>query len=129
MLNNAFKLFWERSSQILQAHRVGLVQIFQGLKYRQFATVQDLQNEIDDLNDKFATARDEIELAKEDAETVYFNESHATAKQVVDEVMEKWQNVLERLDEEEKMKLQRSMGLKMEQLKAEFLELDNLHSD
>eukprot|EP01026_Neomeris_dumetosa_P072657 TRINITY_DN74055_c0_g1_i3.p2 TRINITY_DN74055_c0_g1~~TRINITY_DN74055_c0_g1_i3.p2 ORF type:complete len:133 (-),score=22.91 TRINITY_DN74055_c0_g1_i3:227-583(-) len=96
---------------------------------RYFSTIQELQSEIDGLNDKFAEARDEIELAKEDAETVYFNESHKTAKEVVDEVLGTWQQLLQRLNEEEKSKLQCSMGLKMEQLKAEFLELDQLHND
>eukprot|EP01023_Acetabularia_acetabulum_P031054 TRINITY_DN2923_c1_g1_i1.p1 TRINITY_DN2923_c1_g1~~TRINITY_DN2923_c1_g1_i1.p1 ORF type:complete len:130 (-),score=21.65 TRINITY_DN2923_c1_g1_i1:413-802(-) len=116
-------------SDILSSCSIGFYQQPRGKSQRWFATIQDLQHEIDDVNDKFVTARDEIELAKEDAETVYFNESHATAKEVVDDVIGKWRNVLERLDEQEKMKLQRSMGLKMEQLKAEFLELDSLHND
>eukprot|EP01025_Chloroclados_australasicus_P014572 TRINITY_DN16846_c0_g1_i1.p2 TRINITY_DN16846_c0_g1~~TRINITY_DN16846_c0_g1_i1.p2 ORF type:complete len:129 (-),score=12.67 TRINITY_DN16846_c0_g1_i1:379-765(-) len=109
--------------------RSALQSKYQGYLHRYYATIENLQSEIDDLNDKFATAREEIELAKEDAETVYFNESHATAKQIVDEVMEKWQQVLAQVEEEERSKLQRSMGLKMEQLKAEFKELDDLHND
>lgn len=31
--------------------------------------------QVDEINDKFVEARDEIEYAAEDAETVYFNES------------------------------------------------------
>jgi hypothetical protein len=37
--------------------------------------------------------------------------------------------LLESLPEEEKLSLVRSMGLKMEQLKAEVAELDHLHDD
>eukprot|EP01023_Acetabularia_acetabulum_P031056 TRINITY_DN2923_c1_g1_i3.p2 TRINITY_DN2923_c1_g1~~TRINITY_DN2923_c1_g1_i3.p2 ORF type:complete len:106 (-),score=13.56 TRINITY_DN2923_c1_g1_i3:413-730(-) len=92
-------------SDILSSCSIGFYQQPRGKSQRWFATIQDLQHE------------------------VYFNESHATAKEVVDDVIGKWRNVLERLDEQEKMKLQRSMGLKMEQLKAEFLELDSLHND
>lgn len=42
--------------------------------------------------------------------------------------MERWQALLGRLPEEEQAKLQRSMGLKIEQLKAELKELDELHA-
>jgi hypothetical protein len=54
----------------------------------------------------------------EDAETVYFNDSALEARQHVEAVLGRWVGVLGRLDEAEKAKLQRSMGLKMEQLKA-----------
>lgn len=39
----------------------------------------------------------------------------------------RWTALLESLPEEEKQRLQRSMGLKMEQLKAEFDVLKNTH--
>lgn len=38
-----------------------------------------------------------------------------------------WEGVLQDLAPDEKAKLQRSMGLKMEQLKAELASLDHLH--
>ena len=74
--------------------------------------------QIDDLNDKFVEARDEIEYAQEDAETTYFNESHKLAKDSVGVVTSMYKNILETLSEADKGKLQRSMGMKMEQLKV-----------
>ncbi|PRW45044.1 late embryogenesis abundant [Chlorella sorokiniana] len=77
----------------------------------------------------FVAARDEIEYAQEDAETVYFNESCEEAREAVAEVLDAYTSLLGRLSAEERGKLQRSMGLKMEQLKAEVETLDTLHDD
>lgn len=63
-------------------------------------------------------ARDEIEYAQEDAETTYFNESHKLAKDTVGVVTGMYKDILETLSETDKGKLQRSMGMKMEQLKV-----------
>mmetsp|Transcript_32130 Transcript_32130/g.91137 ORF Transcript_32130/g.91137 Transcript_32130/m.91137 type:complete len:173 (+) Transcript_32130:148-666(+) len=101
----------------------------QPTRSRSSSTVAELQGRIDELNDKFVEARDEIELAQDDAETVYFNESVETAKKVVAEVLELWEGVLKDLEPGEKDKLMRGMGLKMEQLKAELEALNHLHDD
>jgi len=81
------------------------------------------------INDKFVEARDEIEFAAEDAETTYFNDSYESAKSLVEEVVGEFNTLLESLPDEEKGRLQRSMGMKMEQLKAELTQLDSLHAD
>ncbi len=47
--------------------------------------------------------------------------------QAVDDVLLAFKALLEQLPQDERGRLQRSMGMKMEQLKAEVLELDNLH--
>ena len=65
----------------------------------------------------------------QDAETVYFNDSVLQAREVVSDVLGKWEAVLGELTPDESAKLQRSMGLKMEQLKAELEALDHLHDD
>jgi hypothetical protein len=83
---------------------------------------------VDRINELFAEAREEIENAKEDAETVYFNESAEEAKAAVEEVLGAWGGLLEGLGEEERAKMVRSMGLKMEQLKAELKGLEELHA-
>lgn len=44
------------------------------------------------------------------------------------QVMEAWTGLLAQLPEAERSKLQRSMGMKMEQLKAELKELEDLHA-
>lgn len=74
--------------------------------------------QVDTLNDLFVTARDEIEYAQEDAETTYFNESHKVAKDAVGEVTTRYKEILGQLSEADRGKLQRSMGMKMEQLKV-----------
>ena len=43
-------------------------------------------------------------------------------------MLEKFNGVLERLEEGEKQRLQRSMGMKMAQLEAELQLLDQLHA-
>ncbi len=58
-------------------------------------------------------------LAQEDAETTYFNESVDTAKGAVAEAFDAYEAVLKKLAEGERAKLQRAMGLKMEQLKVQ----------
>lgn len=59
---------------------------------------------------------------------VYFNESAETARAAVQDVLGRWQDLLGRLPADEQGKLQRSMGLKIEQLRAELKELDELHA-
>lgn len=61
-------------------------------------------------------------------ETVYFNDSADEARRVVGEVLDRWAALLQRLPADEQAKLQRAMGLKMEQLRAELRELDELHA-
>jgi hypothetical protein len=73
-------------------------------------------------------SRAHLSVCSEDAETVYFNESAEVARQAVGEVLQRWQGLLQRLPDDEQAKLQRAMGLKMEQLKAELTELDELHA-
>ena len=55
---------------------------------------------------------------QEDAETTYFNESVDTARGAVADAFQAYDAVLGELSEGERAKLQRSMGLKMEQLKV-----------
>lgn len=74
--------------------------------------------QIDELNDKFVEARDEIEYAQEDAETTYFNDSHKVAKEAVGVITSMYRDIQDTLNEADKGKLQRSMGMKMEQLKV-----------
>lgn len=95
---------------------------------RSVVTLEQAQGQIDELNDKFVEARDEIEYAQEDAETTYFNESHKLARESVGIVTTMYKDILADLSEADKGKLQRSMGMKMEQLKAELGQLDTLHT-
>ncbi|XP_030465377.1 embryogenesis-like protein [Syzygium oleosum] len=80
--------------------------------------------EVDAINLKFAEAREEIEMAMESKETVYFDEEAECARAAVKEAVDRFEGLLRRLPEAEKGALQRSMGLKMEQLKAELEQLN-----
>lgn len=57
-------------------------------------------------------------------ETVYFNEEAECAREAVGEVLEMYHGLLGKLPESERAAIQRSMGLKIEQLKAELQQLN-----
>ncbi|MEW5303257.1 MAG: hypothetical protein WDW36_005965 [Sanguina aurantia] len=95
---------------------------------RGVSTISERQAIVDDINDLFVVARDEIADAVEDKDTTYFNDGVESAGAAVDAVMQKWEVLLSQLNEEEKQKMQRSMGLKMAQLTAEFKLLQELHT-
>lgn len=85
----------------------------------------DQDKVVDLINIKFAEAREEIEMAMESKETVYFDEEAECARAAVKEVVDLFEGLLAKLSETEKAALQRSMGLKIEQLKAELKQLDD----
>jgi len=60
---------------------------------------------------------------------VYFNESAELAQEVTNECLALWAELLESVDADLKGQLMRSNGLKMEQLKAEFKQLEHAHDD
>lgn len=85
----------------------------------------DVNKAVDEINLKFVEAREEIEMAMESKETVYFDEEAECARAAVAEVLEMFEGLLRRLPEGERAALQRSMGLKIEQLKAELQQLND----
>ncbi|GAV58217.1 hypothetical protein CFOL_v3_01751 [Cephalotus follicularis] len=85
----------------------------------------DQNTVVDLINLKFAEAREEIEMAMESKETVYFDEEAECARAAVKEVLDMFEKLLKKLPETKKAALQRSMGLKIEQLKAELQQLDD----
>ena len=54
----------------------------------------------------------------QDSETVYFEEGLKTAQKAVGDALGKYNALLDSLSEDERGKVQRSMGMKMEQLKV-----------
>ncbi|KAK9134398.1 hypothetical protein Syun_013728 [Stephania yunnanensis] len=84
----------------------------------------DHSKDIDEINLKFAEAREEIEMALESKETVYFDEEAECAREAVKAVFDLFEGLLGKMGEREKAALQRSMGLKIEQLKAELEQLN-----
>ncbi|CAA6666229.1 unnamed protein product [Spirodela intermedia] len=84
---------------------------------------EDYSQEVDEINLKFAEAREEIDAALESKDTVYFNEEADCAREAVKEVLDLFDGLLAKLPEKNRGVLRRSMGLKMEQLKAELEQL------
>lgn len=85
----------------------------------------DKDKVVDEINLKFAEAREEIEMALESKETVYFDEEASCARAAVKEVVDMFDGLLEKLPESDRGAVQRSMGLKIEQLKAEVEQLND----
>ncbi|KAL8523630.1 hypothetical protein ACS0TY_013561 [Phlomoides rotata] len=90
--------------------------------FRRFSV--EIDKEVDIINLKFAEAREEIESAMESKETVYFNEEAECARAAVNEVLERYEGLLKKLPENDKAAIQRAMGLKIGQLKAELQQLN-----
>ncbi len=88
---------------------------------RLFSTVEQHQADVETINEKFTEARDELEYAKEEVGTVYYNEAAQEARAVVEATLSMFSGLLDKLQEDEKQKLQRSMGMKMEQLKVSVI--------
>lgn len=70
-----------------------------------------------------------LTLPLQDAETTRFDESFEEAKRAVSEAVGMFDALLSRLPGDEAGRLQRSMGLKMQQLKAELSRLETLHAE
>ena len=85
---------------------------------------ESLDARLDAVNRLFSTAREDLEDAQEDEGTVHFEESYNAAYAGVRETLRAFDDVLSSLDEEKRGSVRRSMGLKMEQLKAELAALE-----
>mmetsp|Transcript_2843 Transcript_2843/g.11204 ORF Transcript_2843/g.11204 Transcript_2843/m.11204 type:complete len:189 (-) Transcript_2843:146-712(-) len=89
----------------------------------------ETKKRMDEINDNFAEAREEIEAAMEAVGTTYFNEEAEYAKEVTEKTLGMYYELCEEMDPEERAATQRAMGMKMEQLKAELKQLDHAHDD
>lgn len=83
-----------------------------------------LDARLDAVNRLFSSAREDLEDAQEDEGTVHFEQSYNNAYNGVQKTLEAFDAVLSSLDEEQRGSVRRSMGLKMEQLKAELAALE-----
>ncbi|CAA3013158.1 Hypothetical predicted protein [Olea europaea subsp. europaea] len=90
--------------------------------FRQYSV--DADKEVDKINLKFVEAREDIESAMESKETVYFDEEAECARASVNEVLEMYEGLLKKLPDNQRSAIQRAMGLKIEQLKAEVGQLN-----
>jgi len=89
------------------------------------SSAADYGKDVDEVNRKFAEAREEIEAAMESKETVYFDEEASVARDAANEALAAFDALLARLPPADADAVRRSMGLKMEQLKAELKQLED----
>ena len=89
------------------------------------SSAADYGKDVDEVNRKFAEAREEIEAAMESKETVYFDEEASVARDAANEALAAFDALLARLPPTDADAVRRSMGLKMEQLKAELKQLED----
>ncbi|KXS09442.1 hypothetical protein M427DRAFT_64114 [Gonapodya prolifera JEL478] len=86
--------------------------------------IVDIDAEIEAITDLYATAKDELDYALESKGTVYYNEEKKTAHEAVDAVLARFDSLLERVSSEGgKNEVKRRIGLRIEELKAQFDQL------
>ncbi|KAM0933462.1 hypothetical protein DsansV1_C35g0229201 [Dioscorea sansibarensis] len=121
-----FDCLFSRSPSIPKPHVAGLTLVSPPRRrLTAGGEAAEYGKEIDEINLKFAEAREEIEAAMESKDTVYFNEEAECAREAANAALDMFDGLLARLPETERAALQRSMGLKMEQLKAELKQLND----
>lgn len=82
---------------------------------------KDLNKRLDVFQDLFVEARLSIEDCNDAAETTYFDEEADAAKEAVDEAVQSFQALINDLDDaDQKNRVLRGNGLKVEQLKGEL---------
>ncbi|KAL6047139.1 DNA repair protein XRCC4 [Balamuthia mandrillaris] len=98
---------------------------------RSYATTGDhhlkYRKELEELADLFTEARDYLEEARENANTTYFNDDLADAREAVQKTLARYQQLLDTMEEEPARKLREAQNPKMEQLKQELQMLEELH--
>ena len=80
----------------------------------------ELEEQLEQLNDEFAEARDLLSDAEESIGTTYFEDDLEDAKVAVEQVFERYDAMRTALPEDEVMDLQRSIGLKIEELRGRY---------
>ncbi|XP_033108059.1 uncharacterized protein LOC117109756 [Anneissia japonica] len=90
----------------------------------------DLKKAIENITDKFMAAQELLQDAEESKDTVYFNDDLNDASEAVNETLRTYSTLLDILTEQQKQNVVRSIGLKMEELKAhQSLIIDSLKED
>ncbi|XP_054763363.1 uncharacterized protein LOC129269948 [Lytechinus pictus] len=92
-------------------------------------TEKELKREIDDLTDRFMETRELLEDAMEAKGTVYFNDDLKDAKEAVQETLSQFEDLMVKLSEEQERNVRRTIGLKMEELRAQEAMIDESMKD
>ncbi|XP_072043302.1 uncharacterized protein [Amphiura filiformis] len=83
-------------------------------------TNEEVRKEIDAITDKFMEAKEYLDDAKDSMDSVYFDEDMKDAEDAIQETLNMYQDLIGRLNEEQKQNVTRTIGLKMEELKAQL---------
>ncbi|XP_037793166.1 uncharacterized protein LOC119588595 [Penaeus monodon] len=89
-------------------------------------TQQEIKREVDNISEKFTEAMELMNDARSSAGTVYFSEDMEDTTAQVQETLQDYHSLLERLTEKQKKQVIQSIGLKMEELKAQMSLLQDL---
>ncbi|XP_013780057.1 uncharacterized protein LOC106464457 [Limulus polyphemus] len=81
---------------------------------------EDLQKSIDHLAEEFAETLALLDDARTSLGTVYITEDMKDAEAKVNKTLEEFQNLLNRLNKTQRTEVNRSLGLKMHELKAQL---------
>ncbi|KAF9575539.1 hypothetical protein EC968_002800 [Mortierella alpina] len=90
------------------------------------ANTEDIEKGVQNITDLFMIARDELEYADEARGSVYYNDDKETARQAVQECLTSYDQLLQDLNDAQKLDVQRKIGLKIMELKSQ---LDALNAE
>ncbi|KAG0347574.1 hypothetical protein BG004_007478 [Podila humilis] len=90
------------------------------------ASGADIDKGVQGITDLFMIARDELEYAEEARGTTYYNDDKETARVAVVECLETYDQLLKDCDQDQKLDIQRKIGLKILELKSQ---LDALNAE
>ncbi|RUS89726.1 hypothetical protein EGW08_002544 [Elysia chlorotica] len=88
-------------------------------RLKQELSAADMKKAMDQLTEQFMEARELIEDARESMETVYFSDDMAEAQEAVTTTLDQYQKLLSQLSESQRQEVLRTIGLRMEELKAQ----------
>ncbi|ROT81809.1 hypothetical protein C7M84_025036 [Penaeus vannamei] len=89
-------------------------------------TQAEIKRAVDNISEKFTEAMELMNDARSSAGTVYFSEDMEDTTAQVQETLQDYHALLERLTEKQKKQVIQSIGLKMEELKAQMSLLQDL---
>ncbi|XP_060067175.1 uncharacterized protein LOC132547437 isoform X1 [Ylistrum balloti] len=81
------------------------------------------------LTDKFTEARELMQDARESQGTVYFSDDMSEAQEAVKDTLEEYNSLLSKLNDTQKQNVVRTIGLRMEELKAQQSALEESLKD
>ncbi|KAI9017034.1 hypothetical protein BC832DRAFT_543446 [Gaertneriomyces semiglobifer] len=90
----------------------------------------DVNKEVETISELFAAARDELEYAEEAKGTTYYNEDRQTAQKAVEDTLAAYVQLKARLSTDaERKDVERRIGLRMAELRAQLDALTEAEGD